>query len=312
MKASYLRFTKPSLYATSILAMTALVGCSANDEPQGTDIYLADLSQAAHQQYAIDNIQLVTERKGYDNQPFFLPDGSGLLYTAMLPTEEGGYQTDSFLYDFVTAKHTNLTNSALSEYSPTLMAKGEAFSAVVVEEDNKQRLWAYPFKSEQSVTRIEDVEPVGYHAWGQQGDLTMFVLGEPSTLQFKDGETGKVSVVDKDIGRSLRYVAQRNSFSFTVLKSDGLWWLSEFDAESLAVTNLVPMPEEASYYTWLDESTAVIAVGNKLKTWHYAQTPTQTRKDWNDWVDVSSTCKTVVSRLAVNQQSSKLAFVCDE
>lgn len=285
------------------------IGCSHQDAPQGTDIFIADL-RFEQQQYHLANIQQVTTRKGYDNQPYFLPDNSGLLYTAMLATDSGDYQTDSFFYSFSSKQHTNLTNSSVSEYSPLLLGDGKQFSAVVVEADNKQRLWAYPYQSTAEVIRLEDVEPVGYHAWGNAGDLAMFVLGEPSTLQFKQGKSGEISVVATNIGRSLRYIPERNHFSFTQLLDDGLWWLSEFDAATLAVTHLVSLPKQVDYYTWIDSETAVVAINQQLHLWTISKA--NQPQAWTAWADVSSVCQTTVSRLAVNQSKDKLAFVCNE
>lgn len=297
---------------TAVITLLLPSICVAADTPPGSNIYVADLIKSSHSLYQISNIQQITKRKGYDNQPTFLPDNSGILYTAILPTADGKYQADSFEYRFKTQKHTNLTNSHLSEYSPTLMQEGKRFSSVVVETDNKQHLWAYPFKNELSKAQLSDVEPVGYHAWGENGSLAMFVLGEPQTLQFADGKTNKLTTIASNIGRSLRYLPERNTFSFTELKQDKQWWLSEFSAATLKVTPLAPLPKESSYYTWIDHNTAVTAVDSKLFVWEYTNSKKQTRSNWQFWFDTSAICSTKISRLAVNNNHTKLAFVCDE
>lgn len=296
----------------SAVTIALLTGCTKNDTPLGTEIFIASLTPSQSGSYELDDYQQVTDRAGYDNQPYFLPDGSGLLYTSMLATASGTFQTDSFKYTFLDDQHKNLTNSTLSEYSPLLLADGTGFSTVVVEGDQKQRLWSHTFNGEQESKRIDDVEPVGYHAWGKEGDLAMFVLGEPSTLQFRAGKTQQLSVVANNIGRSLRHVALRNAFSFTQFREDEQWWLSEFDAQSLNVTALVPMLKGADYYTWIDAQTAVTAVGTQLYTWRYTRDEAQRADSWRPWVNVEAVCATNVSRLAVNALHSKLAFVCDE
>lgn len=301
-----------SIASASVLGMSLLSSAFAADGPPGTDIMLADLEKNKLGFYIAKHFRPVTTRKGYDNQPYFLPDGSGILYTAMLPNDKGEYQADSFKYNFDTKEHINLTNSELSEYSPTLMLGGKAFSSVVVEADGKQRLWAYPYNRKGKSYKLLDIEPVGYHAWGQKGALAMFVLGEPHTLQYKANYRAKNLIVAKDIGRSLRYVPERNHFSFTELKEDGQWWLSEFDAELVEIDKLVPTPKGADYYTWIDDKIAVTAVGNQLYTWHYKKDEKAKAEDWTLWMDASSACKTKISRLAVNSDKTKLAFVCDE
>ncbi len=299
--------------ASAMIAGVSLsLSAVAADGPPGSDIYLADLEKNTLGFYVAKNFSQLTERKGYDNQPYFLPDGSGILYTAMLPMDNGEYQADSFEYSFKTKQHTNLTQSELSEYSPMLMLGGRAFSTIVVERDGKQRLWGHPFHRKGKSYKLLDVEPVGYHAWGKKGALAMFVLGEPNTLQYKENFRAELLAVAKDIGRSIRYVASRNNFSFTELKEDGQWWLSEFNVDTVKIDKLVPMPKETGYYTWIDDTTAVTAIGTMLYTWRYDNKAEQTVKNWQKWVDASSVCKTKISRLAVNSDQSKLAFVCDE
>ena len=136
---------KPLL--STALSTTLFISLSqsayADDGPPGTDIYVADISQTSSGSYQLGTPEQITRRHGYDNQPFFVPSGSlpiasGLLYTGILQQQDGVYQADSFAYDFATKQHTNLTNSQLSEYSPTLMPfkinNQAAFSAIVVED----------------------------------------------------------------------------------------------------------------------------------------------------------------------------------
>jgi hypothetical protein len=294
------------------LSALALSGASfAASGPPGTDIYMAKLKKSSAGIYQADGFTAVTKRAGYDNQPFFLPDGSGLLYTAMLPKDEHSWQSDSFEYHFATKKHTNLTNSTTSEYSPTLMPNGKYFSTIVERED-QQQFWAQPYKNSSKAYRLNMAEPVGYHAWGKSGDLTMFVLGNPNTLQYQQNLKTAPKVVAKDIGRSLRYTKSRNAFSFSQLKNDKKWWLSEYYPKQDKVTALVPMLEGSDYYTWLDDNIAISALGGVIYQWSYQLGKKSSVANWMPWLDVSDYCKTKVSRLAVDKNSQKIAFVCDE
>ena len=45
-----------------------------------TDVYVGDLGAAGA--LTVGNLRNVTDREGYDNQPAFLPDGTGILYTS--------------------------------------------------------------------------------------------------------------------------------------------------------------------------------------------------------------------------------------
>lgn len=302
-----------SMLSGSVLAMATTVSSAsfAATAPPGTDIFMASLSKSVEGYYQASKFSQVTERKGYDNQPYFLPSGEGIFYTAMLATGDGTYQSDSFEYQFASKKHVNLTNTKTSEYSPILMNSGTHFSTIV-EREGEQQFWAQAYGSKNKAYRINNAEPVGYHAWGKNDDLVMFVLGKPHTLQYQQSSHAEPRVVAKNIGRSLRYVASRNAFSFSYQKSDNTWWLAEYLPNDDKVVDLVPLIEGSGYYTWLDDFRAITSVGTEIYMWRLKAGVKATVAHWMPWLDVSKTCPTKVSRLAVNNQSSRLAFVCNE
>lgn len=302
-----------SALCTSFIGLSLSASVIAQSGPAGTDIFVADLGKNAKGFWQLKNYNKVTTRRGYDNQPYFLPDGSGLLYTAIFLKDGGKTQADSFEYQFASKKHINLTKSdELSEYSPTMMNNGKMFSSIVVEKDGKQKLWAYPWKNRNRPYRLMNLAPVGYHVWGKNNDIVMFVLGEPHTLQYRRDARSKSKIVAENIGRSLRYNADRDAFSFTKSTDNKTWWLSEYTPKDNKVKALVPMPKESGYYTWINSKTAVTSVGNVLYLWSYNASGKSIVEDWLPWVDASSFCAKNISRLAVNKDSSKLAFVCDE
>src|SRR4051812_9930298 len=65
--------------------------------PPSTDIYLADL-KLVQGSVTIGKPTNVTHRKGYDNQPFFLPDGQSFFFTVIGEDE----QADTYRYDIKT------------------------------------------------------------------------------------------------------------------------------------------------------------------------------------------------------------------
>jgi Tol biopolymer transport system component len=70
------------------------------------DIYLFDLS---HDQngFAIANGQNVTDREGYDNQPWFTPDSQSFLFTANCVPD----RTDVFEYFIESGETKQVTDS---------------------------------------------------------------------------------------------------------------------------------------------------------------------------------------------------------
>jgi len=207
---------------SSILALTLSFTASA------TDIFVADIviSKIAPNQNKLHNIKNITNRQGYDNQPMFSQKLNGLYYTAMFNngTKENTTQADIMFYDFDRNKQHNVTKTQdVSEYSPTEVNKQNALSMIIVEPDGTQRLWAtHLSKENQSKKQTlinQSIKPVGYHSWGKQQDLILFVLGEPMTLQYvSNPEQSPAKLIASNVGRSLHYNAPKDLFFFSIEK----------------------------------------------------------------------------------------------
>ncbi|GAA0294595.1 hypothetical protein GCM10009128_11470 [Psychrosphaera haliotis] len=272
-----------------------------------TDIWLIDFND--DKKLDISTAKNITNRKGYDNQPSFSQDGKGLYYTKMLSTTQGEQQADIFYYNFMTQSHANLTRTQqTSEYSPLeTPLKDNQLSIIKVEPDGVQRLWTVNTKSGQQAMLNREAKPVGYHAWGKNSDLTTFVLGEPMTLQYLPSFKAKSALkIDKNIGRSIRYNAKEDWFSYSKGddKTQTVW---AFDANTKQTNELISLPPRSQYYTWLNSHTLLSSKANQLVTWNI-----NSEKEWETLADVSSICSTGISRIAVNKDQSKLALVCNE
>jgi Tol biopolymer transport system component len=91
----------------------------------GTEIFLLDISESGGN-ITLLNPKNITNRKGYDNQPFFHPNQPLLYYTAM---QDG--QTDIWSYNLKTGVGLQITNTIDSEYSPTVTPDKKYLSWVV-------------------------------------------------------------------------------------------------------------------------------------------------------------------------------------
>ena len=279
----------------------------------GFDIWLGEL-KVKQGLLQIGELKPLTHRAQYDNQPLFLPDGQSLLYTAALE-QDGVEQTDSFLLQLADNNKLNLTSSAVSEYSPTLMPDGHGFS-VIRAFDDKQKLWRYPLQplaqnAEQPSELLKHINPVGYHAWVDAKRVLLFVLGEPHTLQLADIVQQTSRVIDSDIGASLYKIpgSELMSYSaaFGVNSSDQpVWQLKSFNPDTGDIKVLTQLPSSAYYYAWSADGKAIAAQGSILKQWD-SKNPTDS---WQVIADVSAQCPLGVSRIAINAQNTKVALVC--
>ncbi|MCG7537662.1 hypothetical protein [Pseudoalteromonas sp. OOF1S-7] len=248
------------------------------------------------------SVKPISAADGYHNQPLVVDNG---VYFTQQVQSPAGAQTDLFFYDFTTQEARNLTNTPVSEYSPTLYPYDDGLSAVVVEADGSQKLWFYPFSEAHSPRRLfEHIAPVGYHAWGEDEQLVMFILGAPHTLQFTDLKGHLPQVVASDIGRTLAYNPSRAlySFSYTAL---GQQWFATFNAQTHMVTRHFALPTSVHYYTWFDDNTIAYAIGGRIYT-RQLDNPYDVRL----WRNLSAYCAGTISRLS--KQGQHLVFVCEQ
>lgn len=271
--------------------------------PPATDIYVAEL-RVADRRVSVGTPVNVTSRPGYDNQPFFLRDGRSFLYTSV--HEDG--QADIYRCDVDRKTSVRVTATGESEYSPTPLPTGTGFSVVRVEPDSTQRLWAFDADGSRPRLVLDSIKPVGYHAWGNDHTLLLFVLGSPATLQVADARSPAApgEVLARDIGRSLQRIPGREAVSFVQRDSVAGASLQEFDVRTHRVRMLVQAPPGggADFFVWTPQGIVLTASGTKLYQWD-----PQRGGDWEPVADFAAAGLTNMTRLAVSPKGDRLAIV---
>ncbi|HEX3157119.1 MAG TPA: M20/M25/M40 family metallo-hydrolase [Gemmatimonadaceae bacterium] len=288
-------------------ALVALVALSAGAAPllaqaPDTDIWVASLV-ARDGAVIVGQPRNVTHRPGYDNQPAFLPDGRSLLYVA-----QHDEQTDVYELTLATNATRQLTQTPESEYSPIPTANGRAFTVVRVERDSAQRLWRFSRpRVGTGQLLLPHVQPVGYHAWTSPTTVTMFVLGEPSSLQVaRVGKPG-VDTIVTDIGRSLQTMPGGRQVSF-VQRAGGTSMIKLLDPATGAVTPLFPPLAESDDLAWANAGTVLMASGSRIYA-HQVADGDQTGDGWTQVADLGPAGVGRITRLAVSARGDQLAFV---
>lgn len=277
---------------------------AAAQGPPGTDIFLAELrARGPRDRVEIGAPVNATRRAGYDNQPFFTPDGRGILYTSVT-----GGQADIWRYDIASRRSVPVTTTPESEYSATPLPDGSGFSVVRVEADSTQRLWRFDWDGGHASLVLAGVKPVGYHAWGDAQTVALFVLGQPATLQIADLRTGTATAVANDIGRGVQRIPGIDppaiSFVQRSAPPDSVWAVAELDLATQRIRTLVGTLPGVDQYAWTPAGVLLMAKGAKLYQWSPARGP-----DWEAVADFSALGIERITRLAVSRRGDRLALV---
>ncbi len=273
---------------------------------QGTDIFLIQIKPDG-EKLVFANPVKINKTEGYNNQPFFHPDGASIFYSS-----EVGSNTDIYRYTIETGRTTRLTDTPDSEYSPTVMPGGKQFSVIqlIISEgprEGAQPLIAFPIDGGQPELIYEDGEKVGYHAWIDSDNVAMFLLGSPNFLQIANLKDSTSIRVADNIGRSLYKIPIRDAISFSLSKEDGLNSIMRYNLKTGKTESIVPMLEGNSFYAWTSSGMLVMGVGSKL----YGFRP-EVDKDWQYIWDLNELGIKNISRLAVHPKTLWIAVVSSQ
>lgn len=290
-----------SSVSTTLLAVCFMLKPAADaysQSPPETEIFLVELDLPNRSVSIPTNI---TQHKGYDNQPSFTPDGKALLYTSMRENN----QTDIYRYDLKTQQTTQLTNTAESEYSPTITPTGNYFSVIRVEKDQTQRLWQFSVSGQTEPTLVlKNVKPVGYHCWLNRDWLALFILGKPNTLQLAQVSTGDTVRIEGNIGRSLQKVPGGEAVSFVYKESANNWQIRQLNWKGRQISPIVNTLEGSEDFVWTGDGMLLMCQGAVL----YFYKPNVT-SSWTQLADFSSSGVKQLTRLAIDPTGKTLALV---
>ena len=306
------------MFLRTIVTATVLAGAVLSASPQQapppTEIYLAARFAGEYPAGAgIGSWVNISNNPGYDNQPSFLPDSAGILFSSM----RDGKQTDIYRYDVASRHIAQVTSTPESEYSPTVTPDGRTFSAVRVEADNAQRLWRFDVDGSRPRVVLESVKPVGYHAWIDDTRLALFVLGSgqaPATLQLADTKTGLATVAVTGIGRSLLIRPGTGTVSYlaTAETPRMLKALDPATGESVALVAPVQGSQDCA---WTPEGMLLMASGTTIYSWKPGAA------GWSEFATLGNVDQrgeptpppgvTNITRLAVSPDGKWLAFVAE-
>lgn len=270
--------------------------------PPATEIFLAPLTSNGGK-VTVGRPINITNNPGYDNQPQFLADSSGLLFSS----QRDGVQTDIYRYDIVSKRLVQVTNTTDNEYSPTLTPDGQTFSTV---RGAQQKLWRFTMDGTDAGLAWAHMGLIGYHVWISPTQMATFVLGanrEPNTLQLLDLRTGGSEVIEKSIGRSLLMRPGHRTVSFVHKPQGGPWVIRELNPKTREITTLTPTVEGSEDLSWTPDGAIVMGQKGKLMLWRPSTSAAQT--GWIEIADLTKQGVENITRLTVSPDGRWIAIV---
>lgn len=279
--------------------LPAIISINGFAQP-ASEIYLFDLTIKKNK-VSISNGKNISNHKGYDNQPFFHTNDR-LLYYAQADTSG---RTDIIAFDYSKNITKKITESNELEYSPTLTPDGKFISCIIQRDDGKQDLGKYPVNGGQPEVLIDNLK-VGYHAWIDNSELILFVLGEPNTLRLYSLTNKSDSILANNIGRSLHAIPGMSAMSF-VDKAGETWVIKKLNARTRMITDIVTTIPGREDLTWTPDGKLVMSDGEKLFYFHPGVT-----NSWQSIEGVEALKLKGITRLSVNKKGNKIAIVAAE
>lgn len=286
-----------------VLILLCAASTSAVAQGASTDVYLAPITRI-RDSVVIGKPTNITNRPGYDNQPSFLPNSRGILYTAV----GADAQADIWRYDIAERRKSRVTITPESEYSAAVMPGGRRMSVIRVEADSTQRLWSFDLDGTNPQLLLSALKPVGYHAWLAPSRLATFVLGTPPTLHVIDSDGGHDEVRARDIGRALQRIPGKEAFSYSQRDSTKALWIMTQTPAGEPATMLVKAPADNEYHVWTPDGVLLSATNGMLVRWNRVL---DAASGWVPVADLSKAGVKNVSRLAVSPDGRWLAFVAE-
>ncbi len=258
-------------------------------------------------------------RPGYDNQPFFTPDGSGLLYTAGDETGE----TDIWRLDLASGGTAPVTRTpGESEYSPRV-PPGEAALSYIYQPPGGYAGNAYLANADNSERyAAEALAPVGYYLFSaDMRHVVTFALGETNTLQLIDRTADpEIAVhVGDNPGRSFVRTLYGDGAWVTLERGDGGFAVHRLDFASGTLRDGFDLPGDSQDFARIvGPASGVFAFDGFFSStngtlfygevWADAATATLSPA-WSEVADLAALGLSDVTRIAINPGADRIAFV---
>lgn len=262
-----------------------------------TDIFLLDLDNTDGE-IKVANFQNISNKDGYDNQPFFI-DNNNLLYAGTR-----NEQTDIVQYDIKSGNKSWLSATEGSEYSPHKIPNTKAVSAIRLDKDGLQRLYQYGLNGS-TPTPILDTLVVGYQLWINENTLITTVLENNSmSLYLSTPKDQKSKKIAENVGRSLQRIPHSNLISFISKEKSPL--IKSYNLATGEIKSIAPALPGSEDLCWLSSEKILMAQDDAL-----FELNTNKASGWHKMMSLDKFGIKNITRMAVSPDGKTLALVAE-
>ena len=270
---------------------------AAFKDGEGRTIRLGFIGIQTHG-FTVDKPRNITNRAGDDDQPCFLPDSSGLLFSS----NRDGRQRDIYRYDIATKAVRRVTTTPEDERSPMMTPDGRTFSAI---RGAAQQLWRFNLDGSDAGSTAMHAGPIQHYVWVSPATIAQWVPDARSagTLGLVDIESGSSEVVASNVGPSLLQRPGSGALTFVSSSRAGNARIKELDPATRKVATYAPTVDGGEALAWTPSDRLLMASGAKL----FVRENETDR--WIENADLRKAGVTAITKLSVSPDGKWIAIV---
>ncbi|GAA0748155.1 DUF6265 family protein [Gaetbulibacter jejuensis] len=281
-----------------LLSVTFLLSAFAFPQ-QDTEIFLFNI-ESPSSNISVTSGKNISNNEGYDNQPSFMNND----YILFSSNRNG--QTDIIKYHTNYGSKTWLNFTEGGEYTPLKIPNKDAVSAVRLDPDGKQRLYAYSLKTSESTEIIKDLV-VAYYTWYDENTIVSAVIEDTElNLYVTDVNKGISKKYATNVGRSFHKIPDSNLVSFISKEDETQWKIKSLNPKTGAIKTIANTIEGVEDICWLNHITILSGKGSSLQKFTLNKD-----NNWKTVTDLSSYGITTITRLTTNPEATKLLIAAE-
>ncbi|MEZ4796511.1 MAG: nuclear transport factor 2 family protein [Flavobacteriaceae bacterium] len=264
-----------------------------------TDVFLFDLN-TENGKFLLSNMKNISNNEGYDNQPSFL-DNNIILYAG---TRNGQTDIVKYYINYDSKVYVNHTDGG--EYTPLKIPNKNEVSAVRLDADGKQRLYAYSLRNGESTELIENLV-VAYYTWFDHNTIVSAIIEDNElNLYVIDVENGASKKYATKVGRSFHKIPNSNLVSFISKENENQWQIKSINPKTGTIKTIANTIQNVEDISWLNDNTIISGKDNIL----YKLT---LKKDnsWTQIADLKTNGISKITRIAINPEYKMLLIAGD-